>query len=355
GRSPNSRRRESGRSSDERTDRRHGTESRFRAENRDYGYSRFGINEADQFRDHNERLREADIQRRSHGTESRFHQHNREKEYSGSRLNETGQTRDHKESGAQQQRLRNVEMQRRSHETESRFQQQKRARASDFDERTQMRHEQAQSSRPGAKDCLNYRNTGWCNYGKRCHFNHPPHFPPVCKFFLKGTCEYGSNCRFKHTEDEDFAEPVLFNAQARIPDRRASESTWRFDEGRHETESRSMPEIKRARTIPDSQEHASREKDKDLVDGIKRAKMEKMPIKEAENNLQQQELREEMPENRNIDAQQNLEEQRRIDIEKQREEERLRLEQIQTTVQFDELGRPRELMKDLGFRDCDGF
>ncbi|XP_024007987.1 putative zinc finger CCCH domain-containing protein 9 [Eutrema salsugineum] len=256
--------------------------------------------------------------------------------------------------------------------------------------------------RPGIENCEFYMKTGRCGFGESCCYNHPKDIPekisfPKCKvrvhyrvlsvmdlakFFRRGACKFGSSCVYDHSRER---EPM------------------RQGQRRYETESSSRPE-KKAKAKPDPRERDPRKKfkenlqeaqqntqkqrreDQDIMQEernreseierqrrearlseIQRQRREaqsgaqqqrlrnvEMQRRKAENNLQQQELRE-MPENRNIDAQQNLEEQRRIDIEKQREEERLRLEQIQTTVQFDELGRPRELMKDLGFRDCDGF
>ncbi|KAJ8749664.1 hypothetical protein K2173_026313 [Erythroxylum novogranatense] len=71
--------------------------------------------------------------------------------------------------------------------------------------------------RPGAQDCVFYMRTGFCGYGSRCRYNHPPdraaveaavratgEYPerigePPCQFYLKtGTCKFGASCKFNH-------------------------------------------------------------------------------------------------------------------------------------------------------------
>uniref|UniRef100_A0A7N0U807 C3H1-type domain-containing protein n=1 Tax=Kalanchoe fedtschenkoi TaxID=63787 RepID=A0A7N0U807_KALFE len=75
--------------------------------------------------------------------------------------------------------------------------------------------------RPDEADCRYYLRTGFCGYGERCRFNHPPdrttvvgvlglgggeysEYPqrvgqPVCKYFMMtGTCRFGSSCKYHH-------------------------------------------------------------------------------------------------------------------------------------------------------------
>ncbi|XP_051127928.1 zinc finger CCCH domain-containing protein 58-like [Andrographis paniculata] len=72
--------------------------------------------------------------------------------------------------------------------------------------------------RSGEPDCIYYVRTGFCGYGNRCRFNHPPdctaaigafrasgdEYPertdqPVCKYYMRtGLCKYGASCKYHH-------------------------------------------------------------------------------------------------------------------------------------------------------------
>ncbi|CAO1948539.1 unnamed protein product [Urochloa humidicola] len=83
------------------------------------------------------------------------------------------------------------------------------------------------SQRPGEPDCSYYLKFGWCRYGSKCMFNHPPkpsagqwqrhtiaagekqgrqvaEYPrrpgePDCSHYVKfGSCKFEMNCRFNH-------------------------------------------------------------------------------------------------------------------------------------------------------------
>ncbi|KAI4311180.1 hypothetical protein MLD38_036095 [Melastoma candidum] len=73
-------------------------------------------------------------------------------------------------------------------------------------------------SRPDEADCIYYLRTGYCGYGARCRFNHPPdrgavlgaarssgiEYPervgqPVCQYYMRtGMCKFGASCKFHH-------------------------------------------------------------------------------------------------------------------------------------------------------------
>ncbi|XVE77666.1 hypothetical protein DITRI_Ditri13aG0080600 [Diplodiscus trichospermus] len=80
-----------------------------------------------------------------------------------------------------------------------------------------LRGTESYPERPGATDCVFYMRTGFCGYGNRCRYNHPPNpaaveaavrapgdYPerpgePACQFYLKtGTCKFGASCKFHH-------------------------------------------------------------------------------------------------------------------------------------------------------------
>ncbi|KAI3756091.1 hypothetical protein L1987_55904 [Smallanthus sonchifolius] len=72
--------------------------------------------------------------------------------------------------------------------------------------------------RPGEPDCIYYLRTGFCGYGSRCRFNHPPDrdsvvgalrgsgggYPerigqPVCQYYMRtGMCKFGATCKYHH-------------------------------------------------------------------------------------------------------------------------------------------------------------
>ncbi|KAI4364421.1 hypothetical protein MLD38_020516 [Melastoma candidum] len=73
-------------------------------------------------------------------------------------------------------------------------------------------------SRPDEADCIYYLRTGYCGYGARCRFNHPPdralvlgtersgavQYPerigqPICLYYMRtGSCKFGTSCKFHH-------------------------------------------------------------------------------------------------------------------------------------------------------------
>ncbi|KAI3812705.1 hypothetical protein L1987_17417 [Smallanthus sonchifolius] len=71
--------------------------------------------------------------------------------------------------------------------------------------------------RPDEPDCIYYLRTGFCGYGSRCRFNHPPdrasvvgamrsggEYPerigePVCQYYMRtGMCKFGASCKYHH-------------------------------------------------------------------------------------------------------------------------------------------------------------
>ncbi|KAG2303897.1 hypothetical protein Bca52824_032548 [Brassica carinata] len=189
----------------------------------------------------------------------------RENGNSSLRIKEPDQIPDHKDPHAdklKQPKLRDVErQQQRSHETESN-------RATNLDRersepKTISEDERIQSGyqvRPGERICRTYLQTGLCDHGSNCLFNHP-----TCKsllaVFRRGFCKDGSACKFihamnnesprlpntvhqalpsnvknlaefSHPKDRDGAEPM----------RQATTLDRKFDERKHQTESSSMAE-----------------------------------------------------------------------------------------------------------------
>ncbi|WZZ59297.1 hypothetical protein YC2023_059404 [Brassica napus] len=165
---------------------------------------------------------------------------------------------DHKESYVvdtlKQQRLGDVEMQQqRSHETESKnwatnLGWERSEPKTISDERIQNGYQ----VRPGERICRSYLQTGLCDHGSNCLFNHP-----TCKFFRRGFCTDGSACKFIHAKNNE--APRLPNNTMRQPlpsdvkilpefshpkDRDGAE-TMRQGSGRHETESAYRPDEKK--------------------------------------------------------------------------------------------------------------
>uniref|UniRef100_A0A2P2MI58 Uncharacterized protein MANES_03G192500 n=2 Tax=Rhizophora mucronata TaxID=61149 RepID=A0A2P2MI58_RHIMU len=72
--------------------------------------------------------------------------------------------------------------------------------------------------RPEEADCIFYLRTGFCGFGERCRFNHPPdrgavlgakraaggEYPErvgqsVCQYYMRtGTCKFGPSCKYHH-------------------------------------------------------------------------------------------------------------------------------------------------------------
>ncbi|RID53353.1 hypothetical protein BRARA_G00754 [Brassica rapa] len=212
-------------------------------------------------------------------------------------------------------------------------------------ERSQMRHGMVQpSTYPGAGDCIQYLQTGQCSYGLKCRFNHPP-----SPFFQKGDCKNGSGCKFTHSMSGDGAEAEPMR----------QDTSW--GKKRHAAKSSSRP-WKRERQAHDLEEHKQ-----------KKRRVENLRI---DPNVQfgeggsQTEQRLEVPENRNVnaqeqadmerqnrEAQEKAQEERRLRIDNERRQARLRLERMQPRVLTNNVDQLREALPDIGIerKEGDGF
>ncbi|CAA0254170.1 putative transcription factor C3H family [Arabidopsis thaliana] len=149
-----------------------------------------------------------------------------------------------------------------------------------FDERTERRQEPVRW--PGEECwCLRCRNGGSCRY------NHPTQLPQelpvrnrlqICRYFLRGYCKFGSVCGFQHIRDRDVAEPMYEN--------------WSFDvrtQRRYEIEYSGFRPEKRAKTSLDSVEPDSRKR----LEGLENKREQENPQEperqrtEAQDNLQE--------------------------------------------------------------------
>ncbi|KAJ8766254.1 hypothetical protein K2173_022313 [Erythroxylum novogranatense] len=85
--------------------------------------------------------------------------------------------------------------------------------------------------RPDQANCLYYLRTGYCGYGSRCRFNHPPdrsavmgataageEYPervgqPVCQYYMRTrTCKFGASCKYHHPKlGAGSASPIALN------------------------------------------------------------------------------------------------------------------------------------------------
>ncbi|PHT68405.1 hypothetical protein T459_27892 [Capsicum annuum] len=86
--------------------------------------------------------------------------------------------------------------------------------------------------RPNAPDCGYYRRNGFCGYGARCRFNHPPNRSlvmealratigehperfgqAVCQYYMKtGMCKFGAFCKYHHPrQGEGYPSLVTHN------------------------------------------------------------------------------------------------------------------------------------------------
>ncbi|KFK41024.1 hypothetical protein AALP_AA2G075400 [Arabis alpina] len=166
------------------------------------------------------------------------------------------------------------------------------------------------------------------------------------RFFPRGTCKKGTDCRFYHQMARDGAEPALLNVpglarhQARTTDWKAGESSGRLDKRRHETGSSSTPE-KRARTIQHSQERDPRERFED-TNQIRDAGF-KLPRLSTSQGASQLAL-----------DRQNIEEQRLREIARKRTESRMKLDQVQQTVKFNEAHGVEEALRELVIKRKEG-
>ncbi|XP_048596036.1 putative zinc finger CCCH domain-containing protein 9 isoform X1 [Brassica napus] len=121
---------------------------------------------------------------RRHKRDPRICAEKRDNKDSGLRINESHQTHDHKESYADIQRARGVEMQQQgSHESES---------------KNKVKRNSGYQVHPGERICPSYLQTGLCEHGSNCLFNHP-----TCKFFRRGFCKDGSDCKFIHAKNNE--------------------------------------------------------------------------------------------------------------------------------------------------------
>lgn len=92
--------------------------------------------------------------------------------------------------------------------------------------------EESYPERPDEADCIYYLRTGYCGYGSRCRYNHPPdraavmgaaraaagEFPervgqPICQYYMRmGTCKFGASCKYHHPrQGVGSAGPVALN------------------------------------------------------------------------------------------------------------------------------------------------
>ncbi|XP_022544439.2 putative zinc finger CCCH domain-containing protein 9 [Brassica napus] len=255
-------------------------------------------------------------------------------------------------------------------------------------ERSQMRHDMVQTSPyPGAGDCIQYLQTGKCSYGPKCRFNHPPsprvigaidcrqylqtgqcsygpkcryNHPPspvlpqwvsrqICKFFQKGDCKNGSGCKFTHSMSGDGAEAEPMR----------QDTSW--GKKRHAAKSSSRP-WKRERQAHDLEE---RKQKKRRVENLRID-----PNVQSGEGGSQTEQRLEVPENRNVnaqeqadmerqnrEAQEKAQEERRLRIDNERRQARLRLERMQPRVLTNNVDQLREALPDIGIerKEGDGF
>ncbi|KAK4433930.1 Zinc finger CCCH domain-containing protein 34 [Sesamum alatum] len=86
--------------------------------------------------------------------------------------------------------------------------------------------------RPDEPDCIYYLRTGFCGYGNRCRFNHPPDrgaavgalrasgggYPerigqPVCQYYMRtGMCKFGASCKYHHPKQGvGSSAPIMLN------------------------------------------------------------------------------------------------------------------------------------------------
>uniref|UniRef100_M4EMX9 C3H1-type domain-containing protein n=1 Tax=Brassica campestris TaxID=3711 RepID=M4EMX9_BRACM len=243
-------------------------------------------------------------------------------------------------------------------------------------ERSQMRHDMVQTSPyPGAGDCIQYLQTGKCSYGPKCRFNHPPSprdigaidcrqylqtgqcsYGPKCRynhppspFFQKGDCKNGSGCKFTHSMSGDGAEAEPMR----------QDTSW--GKKRHAAKSSSRP-WKRERQAHDLEE---RKQKKRRVENLRID-----PNVQSGEGGSQTEQRLEVPENRNVnaqeqadmerqnrEAQEKAQEERRPRIDNERRQARLRLERMQPRVLTNNVDQLREALPDIGIerKEGDGF
>ncbi|XP_018510317.1 putative zinc finger CCCH domain-containing protein 9 isoform X1 [Brassica rapa] len=164
---------------------------------------------------------------RRHKRDPRICAEKRDNKDSGLRINESHQTHDHKESYADIQRARDVEMQQQGrHGSES---------------KNKVKRNSGYQVHPGERICPSYLQTGLCEHGSNCLFNHP-----TCKFFRRGFCKDGSDCKFIHAKNNEALRlPNTMRQPLSHPKDRDGADTMRQGSGRHETESAYRPEEKK--------------------------------------------------------------------------------------------------------------
>ncbi|KAG9139656.1 hypothetical protein Leryth_020107 [Lithospermum erythrorhizon] len=72
--------------------------------------------------------------------------------------------------------------------------------------------------RPNDADCIYYLRTGFCGYGARCRFNHPPERvgqpaccgEKECMYYVKTwQCKFGLTCKFHHPQPAGIQAPTV--------------------------------------------------------------------------------------------------------------------------------------------------
>ncbi|XP_056841606.1 putative zinc finger CCCH domain-containing protein 9 [Raphanus sativus] len=121
---------------------------------------------------------------RRHKRDPRTWEGKRENNESGLRMNGPGQVRNHADVLKQP---RDVEMQ-----------QQQLRRHDETEWKRVNKVKSGYKVRPGERICRSYLQTGLCDHGTNCLFNHP-----TCKFFRKGYCKDGSDCKFIHAKNNE--------------------------------------------------------------------------------------------------------------------------------------------------------
>ncbi|KAF8107809.1 hypothetical protein N665_0116s0016 [Sinapis alba] len=246
-----------------------------------------------------------------------------------------------------------------------------------FSGEKRMRHELGQSSeypvRTGVEDCYFYQKNGRCFYGRRCRFNHPPrnrmrhdtvqpspdpvrsqlpessqmrHEPspyPVardCRQYLQsGKCSYGPKCRFNHPPAHP--APVL-------PERVNRQNCKEREAHDLEEQKQKKRKVGNLRIDPTVQSGEG---------GIQTE--QRFEIPENRNVVAQENLQEQADdmERENREAQEKAQEERRQQIDNARRKARLRLERMKPRGLTNNVDQLREALPDIGIdrKEGDGF